>query len=63
MRLLGDADVRAAIDYDTALEIARRTLIDQAHGQALLSSPSAMILDASALGGPRRTSRRRASAI
>src|SRR5512134_1774302 len=53
MRLLGDADVRAAIDYDAALEIARRTLVDQAKGRALLSSPSAMLLDASAIGGPK----------
>lgn len=53
MRLLGDADVRAAIDYDAALEIARRTLVDQAEGRALLSSPSAMLLDASAIGGPK----------
>lgn len=53
MRLLSDADVRAAIDYDTALDIARRTLRDQAEGRAILSSPSAMILDASPLGGPR----------
>jgi ornithine cyclodeaminase/alanine dehydrogenase-like protein (mu-crystallin family) len=51
IRILGDADVRAAIDHDTALEIARRTLRDQAQGRAILSSPSAMILDASPLGG------------
>ncbi|OGA72024.1 MAG: hypothetical protein A3G81_32120 [Betaproteobacteria bacterium RIFCSPLOWO2_12_FULL_65_14] len=53
LRLLGDEDVRAAIDYDTALDIARRTLRDQAEGRALLSTPSAMILDASPLGGPK----------
>lgn len=53
LRLLGDADVRAAIDYDTALEIARRTLRDQASGRAVLSSPSAMMLDASSIGGPK----------
>jgi ornithine cyclodeaminase len=52
-RLLGDRDVRAAIDYDTALDIARRTLRDQAEGRAFLSTPSAMILDATALGGSR----------
>jgi ornithine cyclodeaminase len=51
MRLLGDGDVRAAISYDTALEIARRTLRDQAEGRAILSSPSAMMLDATPLGG------------
>jgi ornithine cyclodeaminase len=53
MRLLGDADVRAAISYDTALDIARRTLRDQAEGRAVLSSPSAMMLDATPLGGPK----------
>jgi alanine dehydrogenase len=53
MRLLGDADVRAAIGYDTALELARRTLRDQAAGRAILSVPSAMLLDASAIGGPK----------
>ena len=53
MRLLGDADVRAAISYDTALEIARRTLRDQAEGRAILSSPPAMMLDATPLGGPK----------
>jgi len=53
LRLLGDEDVRAAIDYDTALDLARRTLRDQAEGRAILSAPSAMILDASPLGGPK----------
>jgi ornithine cyclodeaminase len=53
MRLLGDADVRAAIGYDTALELARRTLRDQAAGRAILAAPSAMLLDASAIGGPK----------
>jgi ornithine cyclodeaminase len=53
LRLLGDRDVRAAIGYDTALDIARRTLLGQAEGRSLLSSPPAMILDASAIGGPK----------
>jgi ornithine cyclodeaminase len=53
LRLLGDDDVRAVIDCDTALELARRTLRDQAAGRALLSAPSAMILDASSIGGPK----------
>ena len=53
LRLLGDEDVRAAIGYDTALDLARRTLRDQAAGRALLSAPSAMILDASSIGGPK----------
>jgi ornithine cyclodeaminase/alanine dehydrogenase-like protein (mu-crystallin family) len=53
LRILGDEDVRAAIGPATALELARRTLRDQAEGRALLSSPSAMILDATPLGGPK----------
>jgi len=52
-RILGDEDVRAAIGADTALELARSTLRDQAQGRALLSSPSSMFLDASPLGGPK----------
>ena len=53
LRILGDEDVRAAISADIALEIARSTLHDQAQGRAILSAPSAMILDASPLGGPK----------
>jgi ornithine cyclodeaminase/alanine dehydrogenase-like protein (mu-crystallin family) len=53
LRLLGDGDVQAAIDYDKALEIARRTLRDQAEGRAILSSPSAMMLDAASIEGPK----------
>ena len=53
MRLLGDTDVRAAINHDTALEIARNTLRDQASSRTILSSPSAMILDATPIGGPK----------
>ena len=53
LRLLSDDDVRAVIGADTALELARRTLSEQAEGRALLSSPSAMILDASSIGGPK----------
>jgi ornithine cyclodeaminase len=45
--------VRAVLDYEAALNIARRALRDQAEGRALLSSPSAMILDASTIGGPK----------
>ena len=51
LRLIGDQDVRAAISYDTALDIARRTLLGQAAERSILSTPSAMILDASAIGG------------
>ncbi len=53
LRILSEPDVRAVLDTATALDIARRTLADQAAGRSLLSSPSAMTLDASALGGPR----------
>ena len=53
LRILGEDDVRAAINADTALELARRTLKDQADGRSILSSPSAMVLDAAPLGGPR----------
>ena len=53
LRILGEDDVRAAINADTALDLARRTLKDQADGRSILSSPSAMVLDATTLGGPR----------
>lgn len=53
LRILGEDDVRAAIDTGNALELARRTLGDQADGRSVLSSPSAMVLDAAPLGGPR----------
>jgi N-[(2S)-2-amino-2-carboxyethyl]-L-glutamate dehydrogenase len=53
LRVLAEQDVRNCIDYDTALDIARRTLRDQAEGRALLSTPSAMILDATSIGGPK----------
>ena len=53
LRILGEDDVRAAINADTALDLARRTLKDQADGHSTLSSPSAMVLDATTLGGPR----------
>jgi len=53
LHILGEDDVRAVIDTDRALELARATLADQAAGRSVLSSPSAMTLDASAQGGPR----------
>jgi len=53
LRLLSDDDVRAVIGADTALELARRVLRDQAEGRAILSRPSAMILDASPVDGPK----------
>ena len=53
LRILGEDDVRAAINADTALDLARRTLKDQADGRSILSSPAAMVLDATTLGGPR----------
>jgi ornithine cyclodeaminase/alanine dehydrogenase-like protein (mu-crystallin family) len=51
IRILGEDDVRALIDTDSALEIARRTLRDQAEGGSSLSTPSAMTLDARRFGG------------
>ncbi|MEO5702215.1 MAG: hypothetical protein ABIS17_02520 [Casimicrobiaceae bacterium] len=53
LHILGEDDVRAVIDTDRALEIARATLADQAAGRSILSTPAAMTLDAQALGGPR----------
>jgi ornithine cyclodeaminase len=53
LRILSEADVRAVLDTASALEIARRTLVDQAAGRSLLSEPSAMVLDARPVGGPR----------
>jgi len=52
LRILSEDDVRAVLDVDAALDLARRTLLDQAAGRSLLSTPSAMVLDAIALGGP-----------
>ena len=53
IRILAEDDVRALIDADSALELARRTLKDQADGNSSLSSPSAMTLDATRFGGGR----------
>lgn len=50
LRILGEDDVRALIDTDRALDLARRTLRDQADGHSRLSTPSAMTLDARAYG-------------
>ena len=50
LRILGEDDVRAVIDTDRALALARRTLRDQADGRSTLSTPSAMTLDARAYG-------------
>jgi alanine dehydrogenase len=51
IRILGEDDVRKLIDTDAALDIARRTLRDQAAGNSSLSTPSAMTLDATRFGG------------
>lgn len=51
--LVGEDDVRRILSSQSALAIARETLLSQAAGQSLLSSPSAMSLDATGLGGPR----------
>ncbi len=53
LRILSEADVRSVLDTTIALDLARRTLIDQAAGHSLLSSPSAMTLDARPVGGPK----------
>ena len=53
MRVLGEEEVRRSIDSQTALTIARDTLVDQASGQSRLSLPSAMSLDATPFDGPR----------
>ena len=53
LRILSEQDARDAIDTDGALALARRTLRDQAEGGSRLSRPSAMTLDAIALGGLR----------
>lgn len=53
IRILGEDDVRALIDTDSALALARRTLKDQADGHSSLSTPSAMTLDATRYGAGR----------
>lgn len=53
IRILSEADVRAAIDSERALELARLTLRDQAAGNSELSTPSAMSLDARRFGAGR----------
>jgi ornithine cyclodeaminase/alanine dehydrogenase-like protein (mu-crystallin family) len=53
MDVIREQDVRRLIASPAALALARDTLIGQASGQSLLSNPSAMSLDAGALGGPR----------
>jgi ornithine cyclodeaminase/alanine dehydrogenase-like protein (mu-crystallin family) len=53
IRILSEEDVRAVIDTERALELARRTLLDQAAGRSYLSSPPVMTLDASAYGSGR----------
>ena len=52
LRILSEDDVRAAIDTDRALDLARRTLLDQAEGRSELASPPTMSLDAKRFGGP-----------
>ena len=46
IRILGEDDVRSLITSESALELARATLKDQAAGGSSLSKPSAMNLDA-----------------
>jgi ornithine cyclodeaminase/alanine dehydrogenase-like protein (mu-crystallin family) len=53
LRIVTAADVQAVMTMELALDLARRTLLDQAAGRSLLSTPSAMTLDATPVGGPR----------
>ncbi len=53
LRILSESDVRSVLDTSIALDLARRTLVDQAAGRSVLSSPSAMVLDAKPVGGPK----------
>lgn len=53
LRILAEADVRAVMTAQIALDLARRTLLDQAAGGSRVSTPSAMALDAVPAGGPR----------
>src|SRR4051812_17168746 len=53
LRILSEADVRAAMDAAGALDLARATLRDQAGGASELSSPSSMALDATRFGAGR----------
>jgi ornithine cyclodeaminase len=48
-----ESEVRRLVSSDLALSIARDTLADQAGGNSRLSTPSAMSLDATGVGGPR----------
>ena len=51
LRILSEADVRSVLDTTIALDLARRTLIDQAAGPSLVSAPPAMTPDAPPAGG------------
>ncbi|MGH9810299.1 MAG: hypothetical protein ACRD9W_24140, partial [Terriglobia bacterium] len=53
MKVVSEAEVRSLLTPQTALAIARDTLVSQSNGQSILSSPSAMSLNAVDLGGPR----------
>ena len=50
IRILAEDDVRALIDSEAALMLARSALKDQAEGNSTLSTPSAMNLDARKFG-------------
>lgn len=51
IRILGENEVQSLIDTDSALAIARRTLLDQAAGRSVLSTPSSMAMDVRPFGG------------
>lgn len=52
LRILSEDDVRAAIDTSRALDLARKTLLDQEQGHSVLADPPTMSLDARPHGGP-----------
>jgi len=53
VEIVGEQEVRQLLNPRLALSLARDTLIDQAAGHSRLSTPSAMALDATNVGGPR----------
>lgn len=51
--ILDEATVRRLMTTPQALTVARETLLAQARGEAYLSTPAAMALDAGSAGGPK----------
>lgn len=50
LRIVGERQVESLIDTDKAVELARATLRDQAKGDSMLSTPSAMTMDTRRFG-------------